>query len=254
MRNTGKINKSKIESNFTTIRNDLIRDKNLSMQEKSLLFFILSHPPNWSINRQYLYNSFSDSKSGIDKAFIGLTDKGFIKSTKLINDKGRFTGWSHEVTDIPTSTIPKVGKPTIGEPEVGITESRNPDRRKTSPIEKKEGTNKEFINNDWKQRESVKNNPPPALVECQNIFSDLEHPQYAESFYNYYESNGWRKGSNPIVNITAAAKTWIEKENKLYNQNKTTQNGLNKPSASTNIEQYQRHFDDCIEYIKELGI
>ena len=79
MRNTGKINKSKIESNFTTIRNDLIRDKNLSMQEKSLLFFILSHPPNWSINRQYLYNSFSDSKSGIDKAFIGLTDKGFIK-------------------------------------------------------------------------------------------------------------------------------------------------------------------------------
>jgi len=95
---------------------------------------------------------------------------------------------------------------------------------------------------------------PPALVECQNIFSELEHPQYAESFYNYYESNGWLKGSNPIVNITAAAKTWIEKENKLYNQNKPTSNGLNKPSASTNIEQYQNHFDDCIEYIKELGI
>lgn len=94
----------------------------------------------------------------------------------------------------------------------------------------------------------------PALVECVEIFSDLEHPQYAESFYNYYESNGWLKGSNPIVNITAAAKTWIEKENKLYNQNKPLQNGLNKPSASTNIEQYANHYNDCLDYIEKLGI
>jgi uncharacterized protein YdaU (DUF1376 family) len=95
---------------------------------------------------------------------------------------------------------------------------------------------------------------PPALVECQNIFSDLEHPQYAESFYNYYESNGWLKGSNPIVNITAAAKTWIEKENKLYNQNKP-QNGLKQHptnSANTGVTRFDETANEFLRSIGEL--
>jgi hypothetical protein len=39
------------------VANDLIRSKDLTMQEKSLLIFILSHPENFAINKQYLYNS-----------------------------------------------------------------------------------------------------------------------------------------------------------------------------------------------------
>ena len=94
---------------------------------------------------------------------------------------------------------------------------------------------------------------PPALVECQNIFSELEHPQYAESFYNYYESNGWLKGSNPIVNITAAAKTWIEKENKLYNQNKPTSNGLKQHHTNSTNTGVTRFDETANEFLRSIG-
>ena len=56
-----------------------------------------------------------------------------------------------------------------------------------------------------------------------------EFPTFnAESFINYYESNGWMVGKNKMVNWNATVKNWIAKD---YNQQ--TQVTTNKPKFGT---------------------
>jgi hypothetical protein len=56
-----------------------------------------------------------------------------------------------------------------------------------------------------------------------------EFPTFnAESFLNYYESNGWMVGKNKMANWSASVKNWIAKD---YNQQ--TQVIVNKPKFGT---------------------
>jgi len=56
-----------------------------------------------------------------------------------------------------------------------------------------------------------------------------EFPTFnAESFINYYESNGWMVGKNKMVNWNATVKNWIAKD-----YNKQPQQITNKPKFGT---------------------
>lgn len=61
------------------------------------------------MSRQQFYNSLPDSKSSIYKAHKGLIAKGFIKSTKLKNNKGQFIGWHYEVYENPLNNAERYG-------------------------------------------------------------------------------------------------------------------------------------------------
>lgn len=97
MSNKTVIHKSYLTENFTSISNDLIFDMNLTMNEKSLLIFIISMPDDHILSKCYLHECLPDSKCSIDKAFLSLIDKGFIKCTKIKDSKGRFKGFSYEI-------------------------------------------------------------------------------------------------------------------------------------------------------------
>lgn len=65
----------------------------------------------------------------------------------------------------------------------------------------------------------------------------------AEKFFNYYESQGWMVGNNPMVNWEAAAKKWIikfkESEHKEFKQNEAHGQYRDNLNASTN-----KRYDD----------
>lgn len=48
----------------------------------------------------------------------------------------------------------------------------------------------------------------PTLEEVQSYISDKGYHVDAERFWNYYESNGWRVGKNPMKSWRAAVSTW----------------------------------------------
>jgi hypothetical protein len=60
-----------------------------------------------------------------------------------------------------------------------------------------------------------------------------------EDFYNYYESNGWKVGKNPMKNWKAAYKNWTKNE-KQYEAVK----GTNQHRAETKTEQNDRLYRD----------
>jgi uncharacterized protein YdaU (DUF1376 family) len=65
----------------------------------------------------------------------------------------------------------------------------------------------------------------PELFEVQNYFEELGSLTEAEGFYNYYESNGWKVGRNPMKDWKAATRNWI-KNAKNYKKNDTTKSSI----------------------------
>lgn len=82
----------------------------------------------------------------------------------------------------------------------------------------------------------------PELFEVQNYFEELGNLQEAEGFYNYYESNGWKVGRNPMKDWKAASRNWI-KNSKNYKKNDTTK---------SNFDKYVERRNEVIDYVAEL--
>lgn len=56
---------------------------------------------------------------------------------------------------------------------------------------------------------------PDSIEEVISYFKEKGSSKYAaERFYNYYGSNGWKVGKNPMKNWRLAASGWISRDNK----------------------------------------
>jgi len=99
--NTGQILKSRSSNRYTAVSNQLIQSKELTFGEKGFLFYLLSLPDDWVLYKSNLHSITNEKKGTIDTLFRGLQDKGYIVSTKVIDEKGHFKGWNHIVYDEP---------------------------------------------------------------------------------------------------------------------------------------------------------
>jgi len=254
MQNKSKIHRSKIIGNFTKVANDLIRSKDLTMQEKSLLIFILSHPENFAINRQYFYNSFPDSKGSIDTAFAGLIKKNYIHSYKVIGDNGRFKGINYEVFETPKDHLPQGGNPPHGEPTHGeSTDGQSGERisveRKPSSIvihnyNNNDSNNNELDNNTY----YIKAKEKFSLLQCKEIFNHHGQIEQAELFHAHYNSIDWMTNGQEIKNLGSLIQKWI-----LNNKQKSNGNQRPLTASTTRVEQYKQSGNDYLRAIGELN-
>ena len=138
--NTGQIVKGKRKHDFAVIPNEIAQSKELTMEEKGMLCFLLSLPENWVLYKKNLYDQMPDAKNAVDRVFKCLQEKGYILSCRQIDSStNRMVGWNHIVYDTPQLSR-DADFPISGFPDVGdFRESENLD------IYKETNTNKETI-------------------------------------------------------------------------------------------------------------
>ena len=138
--NTGQIVKGKRKHDFAVIPNEIAQSKELTMEEKGMLCFLLSLPENWVLYKKNLYDQMPDAKNAVDRVFKSLQEKGYVLSCRQIDPAtNRMVGWNHIVYDAPQLSQDS-DFPISGFPEVGnFRESENLD------IYKETNTNKETI-------------------------------------------------------------------------------------------------------------
>lgn len=90
-----------------------------------------------------------------------------------------------------------------------------------------------------KERSAMKR---PTLDEVRAKIIEKGYSVDAESFWNYYESNGWKVGKNPMKKWESALVTWQKKENEHKNRNYGTGKKFNQ-------KEYLRN-----EYRKTFGV
>ena len=60
----------------------------------------------------------------------------------------------------------------------------------------------------------------PTLEEVEAYIAEKGYCVNAQQFIDYYTSNGWKVGRNPMKDWKAAVRTWETKERKQYGQNR----------------------------------
>lgn len=90
----------------------------------------------------------------------------------------------------------------------------------------------------------------PTLEECIAYAQEKGYQWNIERFFNYYESNGWRVGQNPMKNWKAAMRTWNTKEPQYSQPNlfPTTTSINNNGLTQYNNGTVQQQFDGGQSY------
>lgn len=152
-------------------------------------------------SRDKICHDLNISKGCLTKYIKQLSEHGYIK-IRQETEHGKF---SHNVYEIVTEK--SIGK--ISAPEIVETKEKSNPKKKPKSGEKK---SKKFI--------------PPTVDEisafCQSINISID----PGLFYDYYQSNGWKVGKNPMVDWKAAVRNWNRRNtDKGGNMNAEQTNG-----------------------------
>ena len=94
-----RVEKSK---NFTTINNEFIFNKDLSLKAKGMLCHLLALPNEWKLYVEEVEKWHKDGKKAIYSAFKELTENGYMKREQ-IRENGKFKGYDYVVYEVPYS-------------------------------------------------------------------------------------------------------------------------------------------------------
>ena len=196
--NTGQIIKSKTTERFTTLPNEIIKSKELSLEEKGFLSFLLSLPSDWVLYRHNLYKELPDAKGTIDRLFKSLQEKGYILSVRVHNsENGQFIGWNHIVYDCPYPEPPIFENAEVGQ-SASILKTNS--ILKTDNKQKTEAVLLPFEDDlsneawkDWiKYRKEIRKPLSPSTTESQINKLKMIAPHTRAAMIKQSIENGWQ--------------------------------------------------------------
>lgn len=95
-----KLIRVKKDNNFTTINNEFIFNKNLSLKAKGLLCHILALPNDWKLYVEEVEKWHKDGKRAIYSAFKELKENGYLERQQK-RSNGKIVGWDYIIYEKP---------------------------------------------------------------------------------------------------------------------------------------------------------
>lgn len=136
--------KSKITTEFTTLKNKLLNDTNLSFKARGLLAFMLSLPSDWKFySSEIVKHSNKDGQASINSAIKELKENGYLEIRQVFKD-GKFSGNEWIVYDYPKLKSTDVDFPHAEKPNTEKPSAGNHSLQRTNST-KKHNTNKNSI-------------------------------------------------------------------------------------------------------------
>ena len=184
--------------NYTTISNQLFKNKGISLKAKGLMAYLLSLPNDWNLSINGIVACSKEGRGAIRSILKELISAGYIEREQ-VRDKGKFVGYDYFVFEQP-----KFNKPT----------SVNPTSDNRIQISKeviKERINKNTLSKSEKFKAEV--------------FS-FDYPQeMLDSFYDYWSEPNKSKTKErwqlqPTFEIGRRLKSWAKRE-KSFNKKQT---------------------------------
>lgn len=141
--------------NFTVMSNFHFKEKGMTLKAKGLLSLMLSLPDDWNYSVAGLVSLSKDGKDGVMSALSELESFGYLKRTRVVDDKGRFSGIEYDIFEQPMKDLPIAEKPISDK-----SHAEKPPLLNTNLLNKKElKTNSIYIDNaleninDWELKE-----------------------------------------------------------------------------------------------------
>ncbi len=144
-----RVNKT---GDYTVMSNTHFKERGMTLKAKGLLSLMLSLPDDWDYSVAGLVSLSKDGKDSVMNALTELEDLGYLKRTRLIDDKGRFAGYDYDIyehpqTDEPQQENPCAENPNTDEPFTEYPPQLNTNISNTKESNTKESNTKKINNN-----------------------------------------------------------------------------------------------------------
>ena len=193
------------ENNYTTIDNNIFKNKELSWKGTGLLVTMLSLPDNWNFSINGLAALKKDKETIVRTALKELETLGYLKRTQIRDNKGKIIDWEYDIYESPVVENPQVEKPHVeNQPQLNTNIINN--------LNNKENNNNKLL--------LSKNFKKPTLEEVQEYCRERGNTIDAEYFIDYYESKGWLVGRTKMKDWKAAIRLWEHKSTKKVDKQK----------------------------------
>lgn len=162
----------------------------------------------WATN-EYFANLYGVSKTTISLLIKKLIDRGYINSEIIYEDGTK------KILNRYLRIIKYPIKENLNTPIKENLKDNNTSINNTSINIKEINNNKLLF--------TKKNFKKPALEEVQQYCLERKNNINAEKFIDYYESNGWKVGRNPMKDWKATIRTWEKNQEEKVEKIQTYQ-------------------------------
>ena len=153
---------------YTVMSNSHFREKEMSLKGKGLLSLMMSLPDDWDYSIAGLTTLSKDGKDSVMSALNELEKFGYLKRTRLTDEKGKFAGYDYDIFEQPQRENPYAENPNTANPNAenppqyitnqSSTKQSNTNEQKE---ERKKGSFDKLIDEyclsiDFSEREAVK--------------------------------------------------------------------------------------------------
>ena len=176
--------------NYTTISNQLFKNKGISLKAKGLMGYHLSLPSDWNLSINGIVSCSKEGRRAIGNIINELIDAGYIERNQ-VRKNGKFIGYDYFVFE---------------QPKRPFADTTNEDTQNSIQISKeviKERINKNTLSKSEKFKSEV--------------FSYDYPKSMLESFYDYWSEPNKSKTKErwelqPTFEISRRLKTWAKRE------------------------------------------
>lgn len=192
---------------FTTVPQNILCDKNLSLKEMGLLIKMLSLPDDWEFSENGLLAIFErDGQASVRSGLKALEENGYLKRVKSRGSDGKITGVDWYLTEVPN----KFDEPYLENPLLDKPNLENPPQYNT-----KELNTKGFNTKDSIKKNNKKKVTQPTLEEIQEYIAQKNYEVDAQTFFDYYDSADWHDAKgNPVKCWKQRLATWNSRKEK----------------------------------------
>lgn len=174
--------------NFTVMSNFHFKEKAMSLKAKGLLSLMLSLPDDWNYSISGLVRLSKDGKDGVMSALAELEKFGYLKRTKLINDKGQFSGVEYNIYEQPQRDKPSAENPNSANQNEEKANAEDPPQLITNELRT---DNKEL--KELKTKEKIDIN----IGDYLPLLEDIKDDQLRNLYVDYIEMR--RNMGSPIT-------------------------------------------------------
>ena len=96
--------KNTTQGNYTIVSQNIMKNKNLSLNERGMLLTLLSLPDNWHLTIAGLCQILPDGKDKVSKTLNSLISKGYVTREQNRESRGKFGSTNLEVHESPIMT------------------------------------------------------------------------------------------------------------------------------------------------------
>lgn len=199
------------KSNYTTIDNNIFKNKELSLKAKGMICTMLSLPDDWEFSENGLASLSSDGISAVRSTLKELMSFGYLKRTRNRDEKGTLRDYVYTIYEEPTLEKLNLEEPTLEKPTL---EKPTLENLKTYKILNNKVLNNKYIKYGTYGRVKLKQDEYTRLVD--EFGKDFINHQI-ELLDEYIESNN---NKNKYTNFNLVLRksireNWFNKPNKV---------------------------------------